>query len=642
MLGGEKATDRTSLSTSGTALPSGNRSPTSRSATPRRSRHQRCGLSEASTLIIVKFHPSNTSTPGRVSWERPVQEGISFMDSATWQTIRLTGASLAAAIKAAPAGFALWFRVTFVDLGRQLRWSYLPPLMVYLAAGISSLTAIVGTFFVKDFLGLSAAFLAGLTFWAGIPWALKMPLGHLVDLIWRWKALLVWLGAGLIATSVAIMYALIAHTDAMTAVMPASAWYVMATLLAPSGYIVQDVVADAMTVEAVPRFDENGKAFAEADIKAMHTTMQTLGRFAIISGTVLVSLVNVVMFEGVETLGRAEKAAIYADIYLLALIIPAVSVAGVTLGSLTRHRRARRLLAQGVEEERIAAKDLASSENVRPNWLILGGSGAFVVFSLATGVGEVPYAQEIIFLGSMGIVVFLIQRLLLELAPDLRGPLIGTAIVIFVFRAVPLPGPGATWFEIDVLGFDQQFISVLSLITSVLTLAGLVVLRPLMAHRSIAYMVVLLTIAAGVLSLPSIGLYYGLQHWTAAWTDGVVDARFIALMNTALESPLGQVAMIPMLAWIARNAPATLKATFFAVMASFTNLALSASSLLTKYLNQAFVVTREVRNPATGTIEVAANYGELGWLLITVAILGVAIPLAVVAIVQSSRLRTRQ
>ena len=42
--------------------------------------------------------------------------------------------------------------------------------------------------------------------------------------------------------------------------------------------------------------------------------------------------------------------------------------------------------------------------------------------------------------------------------------------------------------------------------------------------------------------------------------------------------------MIPMLAWIAKNSPVELKATFFAVMASFTNLALSASSLGTKYL----------------------------------------------------------
>jgi hypothetical protein len=76
-----------------------------------------------------------------------------------------------------------------------MRLSYLPPLMVYVAAGVSGLTGIVGTFFVKEYLGLSAAFLAALGFWAGIPWALKMPLGHLVDLMWRHKAGLVWLGA---------------------------------------------------------------------------------------------------------------------------------------------------------------------------------------------------------------------------------------------------------------------------------------------------------------------------------------------------------------------------------------------------------------------------------------------------------------
>ena len=76
-------------------------------------------------------------------------------------------------------------------------------------------------------------------------------------------------------------------------------------------------------------------------------------------------------------------------------------------------------------------------------------------------------------------------------------------------------------------------------------------------------------------------------------------ARFIAILDTAIESPLGQIAMVPMLAWIANHAPSHLKATFFAVMASFTNLALSMSSLVTKYLNEIFLVTREVRDRAT-------------------------------------------
>jgi len=152
----------------------------------------------------------------------------------------------------------------------------------------------------------------------------------------------------------------------------------------------------------------------------------------------------------------------------------------------------------------------------------------------------------------------------------------------------------------------------------------------------------MLTIASGILSLPNIGLYYGLHEWTARYSGGVVDARFIAILDTALESPLAQISMIPMLAWIAKNAPAHLKATFFAVMASFTNLALSASSLGTKYLNQLFVVEREVRDRASGAVTVPADYSQLGWLLVTVAALTVALPLIAIAAVQTSPLRTRQ
>ena len=535
-----------------------------------------------------------------------------------------------------------WIAETFIDLGRQFRWSYLPPLMVYLAAGVSGLTAIVGTFFVKDYLGLSAAFLASLGFWAGIPWALKMPLGHLVDLIWRWKAVLVYLGAGLIAVSVLIMYGLIAHTHGMTALLPAEAWYVIAALMAPTGYVVQDVVADAMTVEAVPLFDETGTPFPDSTIKAMHTTMQTLGRFAIISGTVAVAAVNIFKFSGVEAMSEAQKATIYADIYLMALTIPAISILGVILGGVTLRRRARAMRLRGIEEEIIETALFAPAAETAPNWWILGGSAAFVTFIIVMGLSDTAFAQEIIFAGSMAIVLFLIQRLLRELSPDMRGALVGTAAIIFVFRAVPLPGPGATWFEIDILGFDQQFISVLSLITSILALVGMIVLRPLMTRRSIAYIVALLTIVGGVLSLPNIGLFYGLHEWTAQWSGGIVDARFIAVLDTALESPLGQVAMIPMLAWIAKNAPPHLKATFFAVMASFTNLALLASSLMTKYLNRIFEVTREVKNRATGAIESTADYGELGWLLIVVALIGLAAPLVTIAIVQRTRFRTEQ
>lgn len=524
-------------------------------------------------------------------------------------------------------------------LGREMRLSYLPPLMVYVAAGVSGLTAIVGTFYVKERLGLSASFLAALAFWAALPWSLKMPLGHLVDLMWRWKASLVFVGAGLIAASIVIMIGLLGRPDAMRAAASIEAWFVLSSLLAPIGYVVQDTVADAMTVEAVPRFDGEGNPLGEAERRSMHTTMQTLGRVAIIGGTVLVSLANVVLLRDADRLPQDAVAALYLRIYQLALVIPVVSVLGVALGWWLRRRNAARLVAKGFT--RTEAGAMLNPHGVRPpaDWRILGGGLAFALVSIAVGLGDVPAGQEIVFAASMAIVLLLIRQLTRELEPGARHVLAGTALVVFAFRAVPGPGAGSTWWMIDRLGFDQPFIAKLSLIGSVLTLLGLFVFRRFMAERSIAYIVGFLTVAATLLSLPTIGMFYGLHEWTSALTGGAVDARTIALVDTALDSPLGQIAMVPMLAWIANSAPERLKATFFAVMASFTNLALSASQLATKYLNEALVITRQVTDRA-GNVQVPADYDELGALLIATTVLGFVLPMLAIAFVKSTRFRS--
>ena len=538
------------------------------------------------------------------------------------------------------AAISRWIDSNILGLGREMRLTYLPPLMVYMAAGISGLTGIVGTFFVKDYLGLSAEFLAALGFWAGIPWALKMPLGHLVDLIWRWKAWLVYLGAALIAASLLIMVFLIGHRDAMTAVMPAGVWFVLSALLAPVGYVIQDAVADAMTVEAVPRVDRDGRLIDPAARKLMHTTMQTLGRVAIIGGLVLVAMINLYVFSGVQALPEAEMARIYRNVYLMALAIPAISVLGVVIHSGLKRRRIRALLAQGKSRREAARLVSEPDERPAPNWWILGGSLAFVVFTLGMGLSPLAYSQEIIFTGSFVIISFLIVKLTRELEPAARATLLGTAIVIFVYRAIPSPGPGVTWWMIDDLGFDQHFLAVLSLISSALTLAGMFIFRRFMAERSIAYVIGFLTIIGTGLALPVVGMYYGLHEWASALTGGVVDARFIALVDTALESPLGQIAMIPMLAWIANAAPANLKATYFAVMASFTNLALSLSQLGTKYLNQVFYVAREVRDSASGAVHTPADYSQLGTLLIVQMLIGLALPIAAILFARLTRFKS--
>ena len=197
-------------------------------------------------------------------------------------------------------------------------------------------------------------------------------------------------------------------------------------------------------------------------------------------------------------------------------------------------------------------------------------------------------------------------------SPAARRTLVGTALLIFVFRAMPNTGAGSTWWMIDELGFDEQFISVLSLIGSALTL--------LACSSSAASWPSAPSRISSAFSpswgpscrCPTSRCTTGCTIGRRRTPDGMVDARFIALINTALESPLGQIAMIPMLAWIANCAPERLKATYFAVMASFTNLALSLSQLLTKYVNQIFVVTREVRDPVTAARSGAGGLQPVG------------------------------
>ena len=204
------------------------------------------------------------------------------------------------------------------------------------------------------------------------------------------------------------------------------------------------------------------------------------------------------------------------------------------------------------------------------------------------------------------------------------GSLIAAAAVIFIFRAMPPAGPGASWFMIDVLGFDKSFFGTLSQIGAGLAILGMWFFARTITERSVAFILSWLTIIGFVLSLPMIGLYYGLQEWTMVHFG--FGARTIAIVDTALASPFIQLSMIPMLALTAKYAPKGNAATWFALMASLMNLALTTANLFSQYLNQIFVVTREVVN-AAGKVVVPADYSQLGMLLIVTTIIGLVLSL---------------
>ena len=191
----------------------------------------------------------------------------------------------------------------------------------------------------KEYLDLSAVFLAGLGFWAGLPWVLKMPLGHLVDILWKFKSILVILGALVMAASSIIMYCLIQYKSEMILLLNAETWFVISSLLAPIGFVLQDVVADAMTVEAVPKIDDNGEEIDFQDLKSMNISMQLLGRVSIIFGTLLVSMLNLIVFADSSEMTELEKINAYGKIYLYSLIVPLISISGIFLAYINKQNK---------------------------------------------------------------------------------------------------------------------------------------------------------------------------------------------------------------------------------------------------------------------------------------------------------------
>ena len=205
----------------------------------------------------------------------------------------------------------------------------------------------------------------------------------------------------------------------------------------------------------------------------------------------------------------------------------------------------------------------------------------------------------------------------LSVDPATRRAILDSSIVIFVFRATPSVGDGYFWWTLDVPKFDEAFYGVLRQTSAIIAIVAMWALSKQLTDYSISKVLLWLTIAGTVLSLPNIGLFYGVHEWTG--THLGFGARTIALVDAAAASPFAQLSMIPLLSLIAFYAPANQRATWFALMASLMNLALVAGQLQTRYLNQIFRGER-------------GDYADLGPLLVGVALMGLLLPVAAIAI----------
>jgi len=260
-----------------------------------------------------------------------------------------------------------------------------------------------------------------------------------------------------------------------------------------------------------------------------------------------------------------------------------------------------------------AASDTSPLGGGRARFVLIAGF-CYAAFGAALQVLRVPYAEETVLVVSLLLIGALLQRV------GVSRPVVLAAVVIFLFRATPVVGQGYSYWAIDRLGFDERFLGVLAQVSAVLSLVGLLAFRKTIVERPVSFTLLWVALAGTALYLPNIGLFYGLHERLG------ITARTLAFIDTTISAPLGQLTMVPMLVLIARTAPRGAEATMFAIMASLMNLALSASQLFTRYLNDFFAVTQH-------------DYSNLGRLMISVGVLGLVPLLALPLLWREERRR---
>jgi MFS family permease len=470
---------------------------------------------------------------------------------------------------------------------KSIKLRYIPLLMIYFAYGASTFSGIAESFFIKEKFNLSAQDLMLIAVWIGLPWTIKMVFGQFVDCIPFFKSTrksYIFLAAFLMTVGSLLMVGLAGEWSWLLSWHHPNAILIAAALIISIGNVLQDVVADALSVEVVDRSDND-----QARIKKDLSMVQLLGRLSL----------SIAMFAVAGLGGWLAHILSYQSIFLLTLIIPCISVSGCLF----------------IKTETPQIKPI--------NKTIFFGGMAFAGFVLLMAFLHFPGHQEVIIAVSIGVVILLLWHLVSDLDKKTIQALACAAFVIFIFRAMPSVGPGLQWWEIDVLHFSKAFFGTLAQIGTGLAILGMWFLAKWITEKPVGQVMLLLTVTGFILSLPIISLYHGLHLWTQEHFG--FGAHTIALVDTALASPLSQLSMIPMLRLIAIHAPRGNAATWFALMASLMNLALSTGALVSKWLNHIWVVSREVKD-ATGHISVFANYSQLGHLLWFTTIVGLLLP----------------
>lgn len=459
-----------------------------------------------------------------------------------------------------------------------LKKTYLPVLILYFAYGFSGVSAIAQIFWIKNDLTLSTSEILQLAFWAHIPWTYKIVFSQFIDnfsiLKSRRKSYIAF-GSLLMVIGYTIFIATVHQIIYITLYSQ----LILSSILIAAGLVLQDLIADTACLEIII-CEKNEHSLSDQEYKYSLGIIQLLGRLSLMCGVLLAAFFGGILAEYLHL----------KTICWILLIVPLISLSSIFFLKETPHLW---------KENHI---------NFTLVMLIIG----MVICSIICSLLKTPYTAELNFFINLSFTLIMMKYALNSNTISNLKEIIALGIIIFFYRATPSFGPGAEWWQIDILEFNPHFFSILSQTGTLLGFLSTLIFSSYILKQNIKTVLITLALLSALLKLPFIGMAYGLHDWTKHIFG--FGAKTIAIIDVVSEDPFILLSMIPLLALASYYAPKKNKVTWFALVANFMNLALSAGTLLTKHLQTFFNITR-------------GNYKEIGPLMITSTILDIALPI---------------
>jgi BT1 family protein len=441
---------------------------------------------------------------------------------------------------------------------KLIKKKYIPQLMIYCAAGFSSIYAISMTFWQKQELDLSAEELITISTWAMFPWTAKIIIGQLQDSVPIFGSLrksYIYIGAALTSAGSLILVGLGNNASILNDFSIYSLLIISVVLIA-TGIVLQDMVADVLAVEVVETINQDGSKRPDIEIKEEMAIIQVLQRMAL----------SLAAFIAAGIGGYLAYNYSFAQISYTSLIIPLMSISG---GLLIR-----------VQEPK--------SQQLNRN--IFLGSIIYVITSVVLAFVGWVYSQEIAFFFAAILATILLYILIRDQGKEVIKTIFAIFTVLFVYRLTPTFGPGVEWWTIDVLEFTPDFFGTLSQVNYALSLFGIWFFMRWLIKTNVAKILLAITLIEVTLQLPIVGMAFGFHEWTMEHLG--FGARTIALVDTVATGPFSLLSMVPLGVVCAFYAPKQNRATWFAITASISNLALVGGGIVTKILSKIYVIER--------------------------------------------------